>query len=110
MDDPVPPGDLPRPPGVPRQEARLWRMPAGRPVPVVRRRTDRYGPGRAAGQGPRDRTPAGPGQGTQRVRVVPPRRARGGEGHVTGRVSAPLRWLLAGVVVVAAVAIAVWPR
>ncbi|HEX5116566.1 MAG TPA: TlpA disulfide reductase family protein [Pseudonocardiaceae bacterium] len=29
---------------------------------------------------------------------------------MTGRVSAPLRWLLAGVVVVAAVVIAVWPR
>ena len=41
LDDAVAPGDLPWPPGLPRPQAGLRRVPAGPRLPVLRRRPDR---------------------------------------------------------------------
>ena len=52
LDDRVAPGDLPRPAGVPRPQARLRRLHPRRRLPVLRHRPDRPRRGRGAGQGP----------------------------------------------------------
>ena len=53
LDDAVPPPHLARPPPLPRQEARLRRLPARPAVPVVRHRADRRRRGGASWSGPR---------------------------------------------------------
>ena len=48
LDDAQPRADLPRPPHLPRPQARLWRLPGRAVVPVVRRGRDRPGQGQDA--------------------------------------------------------------
>ena len=50
LDDAQPPPDLARPPGLPRPEPRLRRLPGRALVPVVRRGADRPGAGGEAGE------------------------------------------------------------
>ena len=57
-----PPGDLPRPAGVPCPQAGLRRLRAGQGLPVVRHRADRPAGRRAVGQGPGNRAPVRAGR------------------------------------------------
>src|SRR5690606_35819297 len=86
-----PPGDLPRPAGVPCPQAGLRGMRAGQGLSVLRHRAHRSAAGRATGQGTRDRAPARTGR------------------PVAGRpMSVSARWSVVAMVIVLALAAALW--
>ena len=92
VDAAQPPGDLPRPPGVSRQEAGVRSVRARQGLPVLRCGSDGSAGGRRVGQGSRDGAPAGAGRALS----------------TAGTMRASTRWTVAVLVVVVALAVALW--
>src|SRR5699024_2862830 len=108
------PGDLPRPPRLPRAQARVRCLPAGPGLPVLRRGTDRPRHGRRAGARTGGTAPAGTGRGG---RGGPGGHGRGDHRQGPGRMigwareyRSELRWTLVVLVLAAAGIAALWPR